>query len=466
MPVSLRPYQHQLLEDIRSQMRLGHRRILAVMPTGSGKGTTIAFMVSEAARRGHRVLILAHRAELIADLSQRIHGLGINHGILASGYREDLRDPVQVGSVQTVVRRLGRIPPPSMVIQDEAHHLVAGNMWGRIIETWPTAFLIGKTATPQRLSGEGLGMGHGGFFTTMVMGPDAAWLTDEGFLVPARIFAPPGIDLSGIRRFDTAKGRHDSDSILRQGQAMGDAVSHYRRTIEDHHNGTAIAFCCSVDHADALAEAFRSDGIAAARLDGSMDRGERRRLINDLGAGVLKVLTSCDIISEGTDIPSVTGAILLRPTDSLGLHLQQVGRVLRPCPGKTHAIINDHVGNSLRHGLPTDPREWSLEGRPKRKRAASDALPVRVCPKCFSTLPSTVPICTECGHVFEAARRELTVVDGNLQELTPQQLAQQRRRAIGQARTREELEALRLERGYKPGWVDHMLRARNGRSFG
>jgi len=465
MPVSLRPYQQQLLEDIRSQMRLGHRRILAVMPTGAGKGTTIAFMVSEAARRGHRVLILAHRAELIADLSQRIHGLGINHGILANGYREDLRQTVQVGSVQTVVRRLDRIPPPSMVIQDEAHHLVAGNMWGRIIETWPSSFLIGKTATPERLSGEGLGQGHGGFFTTMVLGPDAAWLTAEGFLVPARIFAPPGIDLSAVKRFDTAKGRHDSGTILRQGQAMGDAVFHYRRTIEDHHNGTAIAFCCSVDDADALAEAFRSDGIAAARLDGSMDRGERRRLIADLGAGVLKVLTSCDIISEGTDIPSVTGAILLRPTESLGLHLQQVGRVLRPCQGKTHAIINDHVGNSLRHGLPTDPREWSLKGRPKRKRAASDALPVRVCPRCFVTLASTVPVCTECGHAFESQRRKLTVVDGNLQELTPQQLAQQRRRAIGQARTREELEAIRLEMGYKPGWVDHILRERGASLF-
>lgn len=461
MAVSLRPYQEQLLEDIRSKMRLGHRRILAVMPTGAGKGTTIAFMVSEATRRGHRVLILAHRAELIADLSQRIHGLGINHGILASGYREDLRHPIQVGSVQTVVRRLGRIPPPSMVIQDEAHHLVAGNMWGRIIETWPTAFLIGKTATPQRLSGQGLGMGHGGFFTTMVMGPDAAWLTQEGFLVPARIFAPPGIDLSAVKRFDTAKGRHDSDAILRQGQAMGDAVSHYRRTIEAEHNGTAIAFCCSVDHADALATAFNNEGIRAARLDGSMDRGERRRLIADLGAGLLKVLTSCDIISEGTDIPSVTGAILLRPTDSLGLHLQQVGRVLRPAPGKTHAIVNDHVGNSLRHGLPTDPREWSLEGQQKRKRAASDALPVKVCQQCFSTLASTEPTCPICGFIFPAAaRRELTVVDGTLQELEASIAARQRRSEIAQARTREELETIRLERGYSRGWTDHILRAR------
>lgn len=467
MQVTLRPYQEQLLEDIRASMRRGHRRVLAVMPTGAGKGTTIAVMVSNAAERGHRVLILAHRAELIVDLSQRIHGLGINHGILANGYREDLRHPVQVGSVQTVVRRLGRIPPPSMVIQDEAHHLVAGNMWGRVIDAWPRAYLIGKTATPERLSGEGLGEGHGGYFQDMVQGPDASWLTEQGFLVPARIFAPPGIDLSGIKRFDTSKGRHEADDRLKQGQAMGDAVSHYRRTIEPEHNGTAIAFCCSVAHADALAEAFRSQGIAAARLDGAMDRGERRRMIADLGAGVLKVLTSCDIISEGTDIPSVTGAILLRPTDSLGLHLQQVGRVLRPAPGKRWAIVNDHVGNSLRHGLPTDPREWSLEGRTKRKRAASDALPVKVCDSCFSTLPSAEPVCPICGFVFPAAaRRELVTVDGDLQELSARDLARQRRNVVGRARTREELETIRLERGYSRGWTDHILRARCGRSFG
>jgi DNA repair protein RadD len=222
-----------------------------------------------------------------------------------------------------------------------------------------------------------------------------------------------------------------------------------------------------VAHADAVAEAFRAQGIPAAMLDGSMDRGERRRLINDLGAGVLKVLTSCDIVSEGTDIPSVTGAILLRPTDSLGLHLQQIGRVLRPCPGKTHAIVNDHVGNTLRHGRPTDPREWSLEGRTKRgKRSASDALPVKVCPQCFAAMLSTVATCVDCGFEFPVARRELTVVDGDLQELPATVIARQKRQAVGKARTREELETIRLERGYSRGWTDHILRARNGRAFG
>jgi len=465
MQVTLRPYQQQAVAEIRGSYQAGCRRALFVLPTGGGKTVVFTHIAERAAMRGSRICILVHRQELVDQSSRSLHAIGCNHGVIAAGYRQDLSHTVQVASVQTLARRLHQIPAGffQLLIVDEAHHAVAGT-WAKVLEHHQGGHVLGVTATPERLDGRGLG----DQFETLIEGPDAGWLTEQGFLAPARIFAPPGIDLSAVRRFDTAKGRHDSDEILRQGQAMGDAVSHYRRTIQDEHNGTAIAFCCSVAHADALAEAFRSQGIAAARLDGAMDRGERRRMVNDLGAGVLKVITSCDIISEGTDIPSVTGAILLRPTDSLGLHLQQVGRVLRPAPGKRWAIVNDHVGNSLRHGLPTDQRDWSLEGRQKgKRRTASEALPVKVCDSCFSTLPSAEPVCPICGFVFPPpARRELVTVDGTLQELTAQAAAQQRRQAVGKARTREELEAIRLERGYSRGWTDHILRARGGRSFG
>jgi superfamily II DNA or RNA helicase len=459
MAVSLRSFQAAAVAEIRGAYMAGHRRVLFVLPTGGGKTYTFVYIAEQAAVRGNRVCILVHRQELVDQSSRSLHAIGCNHGIIASGYRQDLRHTVQVASVQTLARRLAQLPPDffQLLIVDEAHHATAG-LWSKVLAAMPRAHVLGVTATPERLDGRGLGEQ----FDTLIEGPDAGWLTEQGFLVPARIFAPPGIDLSGIKRFDTKKGRHDSEDVLRQGQAMGDAVSHYSRTIEPHHNGTAIAFCVSVAHAEAVAEAFRAQGIAAAMLDGSMDRGHRRRLINDLGAGTLKVLTSCDIVSEGTDIPSVTGAILLRPTDSLGLHLQQVGRVLRPCPGKEWAVINDHVGNSHRHGLPTDARDWSLEGRTKRgKRAPSDALPVRVCPKCFSALPSTLQVCSECGHQFEAPRRELVTVDGTLQELPASVIARRKRTEVAKARTREELEAIRLERGYKPGWTDHMLKARS-----
>ncbi len=436
----------------------GHRRVLFVLPTGGGKTYTFVHIAEQAAIRGNRVCILVHRQELVDQSSRSLHNIGCNHGVIAAGYRQDLSHTVQVASVQTLARRLHTIPPNffQLLIVDEAHHAVAGT-WAKVLAAMPRAHILGVTATPERLDGRGLG----DQFEVLIEGPDAAWLTQEGFLVPARIFAPPGIDLSGIRRFDTRKGHQQSEEILRQGQAMGDAVTHYQRTIQDTHNGTAIAFCVSVDHAHAVTDAFRNAGIAAATLDGTMDRGIRRRTIADLGTGQLKVLTSCDIISEGTDIPSVTAAMLLRPTDSLGLHLQQVGRVLRPSPGKPHAIVNDHVGNTLRHGLPTDPREWSLEGRPKGKpKKPSDALPVRACARCFSIIPAAVNPCSECGHLEQALKRELTVIDGDLRELTGTELRRQERREVAQARTREELEAIARDRGYKAGWVTKMLEAR------
>jgi DNA repair protein RadD len=461
MSVTLRPFQATAVTEIRGAFMAGLRRVLFVLPTGGGKTFTFVYIAEQAAIRGNRVCILVHRQELVDQASRSLHAIGCQHGVIAAGYRQDLRHTVQVASVQTLARRLHTIPPDffQLLIVDEAHHAVAGT-WAKILAAIPRAHVLGVTATPERLDNRGLG----DQFQTLIEGPDAGWLTEQGFLVPARIFAPPGIDLSAVKRFDTKKGREDSDGILRQGQAMGDAVSHYRRTIEDVHNGTAIAFCCSVAHAEAVAQAFREQGISAAMLDGNTDRGVRKRLISDLGTGQLKVLTSCDIISEGTDIPSVTGAMLLRPTDSLGLHLQQVGRVLRPCPGKTHAIINDHVGNTLRHGRPTDPREWSLEGRPKGKRSASDALPIKVCDSCFSAIPAASPTCPECGHVFpQAAPRELAIVKGDLQELPASVIARRKRTQVAEARTREELEAIRLERGYSRGWTDHILRARGGR---
>jgi superfamily II DNA or RNA helicase len=461
--VSLRPFQATGVTEIRGAYMAGHRRVLYVLPTGGGKTYTFVHIAEQAASRGNRVCILVHRQELVDQSSRSLHAIGCQHGVIAAGYRQDLRHTVQVASVQTMARRLHTIPAEffQLLIVDEAHHAVAGT-WSKVLAAMPQARVLGVTATPERLDGRGLG----DQFDVMIEGPDAAWLTDEGFLVPAKVYRPSGFDFTSIRKLDTRKGHEASEAILRQGQAMGDAVTHYSRTIQNVYNGTAIAFCVSVAHADAVAEAFRNQGIPAAMLDGTMDRGQRRGLINDLGAGVLKVLTSCDIVSEGTDIPSVTGGIGLRPTDSLSLHLQQMGRILRPCEGKPFAVWNDHVGNTyngdlVKHGLPTDPREWSLEGRPKGKaKKPSQAIPIRICRVCFAAIPSAANPCPECGHVLEQARRELKVIEGDLRELTGAELRRQERREVTQARTREELEAIARERGYKPGWVAHMLAAR------
>ena len=456
---TLRPYQQTFTADISAALRI-HRRVVGTMATGSGKGTVAAHMAVTAAQRGHRVYVLAHRKELIEDLSGRMSSHGVRHGLIAMHRSMDLTEPVQVCSVDTLARRLHKVPAPTLIIQDEAHHLIEGNKWGKVIAAWPSAYLVGLTATPQRLSGEGLGEGHGGYFRHLVLGPTAQWLTDEGFLARARVLAPPGADLSGIRNFDTPTGRAKAGEILRSGQAMGDPVGHYRREIAPIHNGTVLGFCVSVSNATAMAELYRSAGIPAASLDGKTDPTLRRQMIADLGIGALKALFSCEIVSEGTDIPSVAGVQLFRPTDSLSLYLQQVGRGLRKCDGKPFAVVLDHVGNSHRHGLPTDDREWTLEGKVGRQ-GGEKAPSVKVCPQCFAAMPSARQSCPDCGHQFTPERRELQHVEGELVEVQ----RRESKREQGQAQTVEDLIAIGKRRGMKNprGWARHVMAARQAK---
>lgn len=462
MGIELRRYQEQLLEDLRQSMRQGHRRILAVMPTGAGKGTTIAVMVQSAADRGKRVLILAHRKELIADLSKRISWLGIDHGIICAGQPEDLTKPVQVGSVQTVVRRIDRIPDPCLIVQDEAHHLIRGNIWGRIIDAWPNAYLIGKTATPARLSGEGLGEAHGGYFTDMVLGPSVADLVFWGFLSAARIYAPPVVaDLSGIRRRAGDYANDQAAAAMDRPTVTGDAIAHYQRLASGQQ---AIAFCCNVAHAVSVCDAFKTAGISAALLLGNTTN--RDQVVADYAAGAVRVLVTVDVVSEGFDIPAAGCAILLRPTQSLSLYLQQVGRVLRPALGKTHAVILDHVGNVHRHGWPDDPRDWTLEGVQRRAGAAGPAAPsVRTCPQCFAAF-KPAPVCPLCGTACAPEpRRELRQVAGELKELQRSEV-RGRRREQGKAQTLQQLIHLGQAREMKNpvGWAKHVYFARQQRA--
>jgi hypothetical protein len=245
----------------------------------------------------------------------------------------------------------------------------------------------------------------------MVLGPSPAWLTEQGYLAPARVFAPPGFSSQGLRKRMGDYDMAQASELLQAGQAMGDALAHYSRHLSGR---TAIAFCCSIAHAEAVARMFDGAGVPAASIDGSMDSATRRRLLEQLGTGELKVLTSCALIGEGVDVPSVGGCILLRPTQSEALHLQMIGRCLRPQDGKV-AVVLDHVGNTLRLGHHLDDREWTLKGVRKRQREA--AVSVKVCPQCFAACSSRVMSCPECGHEFRPERRELEHVEGELKEL-------------------------------------------------
>jgi superfamily II DNA or RNA helicase len=415
-PIVLRDdYQQQQLADLRAALKV-HRRVCAAMPTDAGKGQTIGAIVQGAAGKGWRVLVLAHRAELIEQLSGTVRAWGLEPDVIAPGHALHDRQ-VAVGSVQTVARRLELLPPPDLIIQDEAHHLVAGNVWGRIIEAWPDAHLIGKTATPERLDGKGLGVEAGGYFEALVLGPSAAWLVEQGWLARPKIFSWPGARKRKLRRRMGEFDLEQAAQAFGDRAAIGDAASHYCRRL---HPGTAIVFCCTIEHAEQMAAAFRAAGIRAASVSGGTPAEERKRLFAELGTGEVEVLSSCMIISEGTDIPSVGGAILMRPTASLSLYLQMVGRALRPAPGKNEAVILDHVGNAHHHGLPTVEREWNLAGRRRRNGVS---IPIKDCPACFCSCPSAAQVCPDCGYLFLAEerdeqRRGLQQLEGVLVEIT------------------------------------------------
>jgi len=446
--VTPRPYQQKLITDIRLQYQLGRRSVLAVLPTGGGKTVCFSHIAEAAARKGNRVLILVHRQEL---LDQASRSLPMHHGIIAAGRGMDLSHAVQVASVQTVARRLHLLPRDhfQLLVVDEAHHTSAGT-WARTLEHFNAAKLLGVTATPIRSDCRGLGE----HYQSMVQGPSAAWLTDNGYLARARVLAPPGFSATGLRKrmgdFDPKQAEDRVRTI------HGDCVSHYRQ----HLNGqTAIAFCCSIAHAEAVAAVFMQAGIAAASIDGSMDTATRRHLLEQLGAGRLKVLTSCALIGEGVDVPSVGGCILLRPTASEALHLQMIGRCLRPSGDKV-AVVLDHVGNCLRLGHHLEERDWSLDGIKKRDRDKAPS--VKVCPVCFTTMASQARQCVECGNVFAAEVREPDQRDGELVELA----ARQRRREQGGAQTLDELRQLAQQRGYKRGWAERVYQARLAKRHG
>ena len=449
--MNLRVYQQRAIADTRAAIASGSRSPLLVLPTGGGKTIIFSAIAQSAAAKGNRVLILVHRRELIHQTSSKLAWVGLDHGIIAAGIPPS-DHAVQIASVQTLARRLSRLDwQPTLIIIDEAHHATAGQ-WARILDHWPNAYRLGVTATPCRLDGCGLR----GTFDTMVLGPSVADLIFTGYLSPARIYAPPVVaDLQGIRSRGGDYANDQAAAAMDRPTVTGDAIGHYQRLATGQQ---AITFCCNVKHAVSVCDAFKTAGISAELLLGGTQ--DREQVVADFAAHRTKVLVTVDVVSEGFDVPAASCAILLRPTQSLGLYLQQVGRVLRPAPGKDAAVILDHVGNVNRHGFPDDPRDWSLDDRMRRSKG-TPAPSVRTCPECFAAF-KPAPICPVCGaQCVPIKSRKIQQIAGELQELRRGQHRQQQ----GQARTLKELIHLGQARGMKNpvGWAKHVYFARGKR---
>ena len=455
MTFLLRPYQDDLIASARGLLRQ-HDSVLIQAPTGAGKTALSAFMLDSASRRKRRGWFVCHRAELVEQTALTFDKVGIQYGIIAAGYPLNPLNPVQICSIDTLKGRIGRYQPPDLVVWDECHHTAAAG-WKRVKEAYRAAKHVGLSATPERLDGKGLDE----LFDAMVPGPSVQWLIGQGFLSKYRAFAPPGPSMAGVhtRMGDFVRG--ENEAAMDKPTITGDAIKHYMRYARGK---SAVAFCVSVKHSQHVAAEFRAAGVVAAHLDGAMDRSERKRIVQAFRRGDIQVLTNVDLFGEGFDLPSLEVSIILRPTQSLSLYLQQVGRCLRPAPGKEYALILDHAGNIARHGLPDDDREWSLQGRKKKpKTAEKSALAMRQCPKCYAS-HRPMPVCPECRHVYAVVAREPEQVDGDLIEVD---LDAARRRRIIENRAADSISSLIAmgeSRGYKKPaiWAAHYQRSRKG----
>jgi DNA repair protein RadD len=444
--ITLRNYQQQIIDDIAYEFSTKDR-VCAVAPCGAGKTIMVGWMAEATALKNRRTLFLVHRQELIKQSTETFAAMNILHGIMATKCPKDYAQMVQIGSVQTVSRRLAETPPPDFIVIDECHHATA-NTWGKIISYFPNAKVLGVTATPERLGGHGLG----DVFQSLVIGPTARELIAWGNLAPYQYYAPPAkFNADEVRVKFGEYVKSDMEIQMDQNTVIGDIIANYCKLAPGMR---AVCYCVSLAHSKHIAASFCAAGIPAMHIDGDTPDIIREQAIQDFRDNKIKILCNVDLISEGFDVPAMEAVILARPTQSLTLYIQQAMRPMRPDknnPDKK-AVIIDHVGNVFRHGMPDENREWTLE--PKKKKPKQDRiLIVKTCPKCFSAHYSARQ-CPVCGYVYPTAARDEMPKEEAGKLLKIEEVERKaKRQEVGRARTKIELEQIAIKRGYSLRWV-------------
>jgi superfamily II DNA or RNA helicase len=480
-----RPYQLRGLGQLREKAEAGKRRLLCVAPTGAGKTTIAGEVIDKAKAKGLRSVFLAHRKELIDQCSKRLDDQGIEHGVIMANHPRWLPWlPVQVASVQTLSMRLDKIPPFDLYIIDEAHRSLA-RTYREIVAMNPKARLLGLTATPWRADGRGLG---GELYEDLVVVATPAELRDLGYLVPVSGFAFDKPDLSKVKTTAGDYNENELGALMGQTQLVGNVVAQWKA----HAAGLrTVVFAVHVEHSQSLARQFKEAGVRAEHLDGTTPKAERERILQGLAAGTIEVVCNVGVLTEGWDCPRVECGILARPTQSVGLYLQMVGRLLRPvcrgcgkdcdwrlpsCPAcgsadlKRLARLHDHAGSVTAHGLPFDEREYSLEAAPKKKKKKKGEEEPETVRTCMARLadggmcmalynPAEHECCPVCGFCPEP--RKIVEVEGRA---VPLEELEKRAAAAKHDREKRYLEYVRLlgiakSKGYKTGWASNAYKA-------
>ncbi len=439
--MSLRQYQIELIEKAREAYRHGARAPCIVLPCGGGKSVIVADIAKSATEKNNHVLFIVHRKELVDQIKRTFDWWGVD------------MNRCQVMMVQTASRRIAKLTPPQLIITDENHHSKAST-YRKIYDAFPDAKRIGVTATPVRLDGSGLGDVN----DELVVGVSAKWLIKNHYLAPYDYYAPSIADLTGIKILHGEYETKSLEKAMLKTAVFGDAIKYYRQLADGKQ---AICYCVSVNHSIAMAEEFKDAGISAVHIDGGTPKQERDRIIEEFRKGNIKILCNVDLISEGFDVPDCECAILLRPTKSLTLYIQQSMRCMRYKKGK-RAIIIDHVGNYARFGMPDADRTWTLEGKKKdaRKQEAEEAL-VTQCPECYYTFEPPKfgrKVCPNCGYIFPRQERTLdTEEDTQLEKIEGFTLDFS---TPDDCHNMAELHEYARKHGYKKGWCYYQGRMR------
>lgn len=427
----LRTYQRGLVGQCAVAIRT-YKRICVQAPTGSGKTHLIATIVAAAMLAGLRILVLATRTRLVRQLHDRLDAFHISHGVIAAslpGLR-NFGNPVQVASVDTLHRRcmVDRkmpLPPADVVIFDEAH-LALGDSRRKILDSYAGSWIFGFTATPAKTSGTPLKEQ----FDVLLLGPTASELIEQKMLVRPRIFSKPVVtskDLKAVRKDgktgDYATG--ELSALMGRPKLVGDVVENWLRIA----NGKrTLVFACDKAHGAQLMTEFRQAGVSCEQLTDDDDEPSREMTIARLEAGVTEVVVNCFLLSYGIDIPRVECVVLARPTRSVVLYLQAIGRGMRPHDGKEHVILIDHGRVVENLGLPTYDRDWSLDGKNVNKsafdelsesRKTADEKP-RHCKECSCVWLTTEDgsNCPNCGWQPTPRAKSVRVADAELAEIS------------------------------------------------
>lgn len=394
--MELRPYQRQAVRVVREAIWNGERAVVA-SPTGSGK-TLIAEGIVEAT--GRRTLFIAHRREILRQTGATFRAHGHSVGVILAGEKEDRAAIIQVAAVQTLVRR--RLPEVDLVIIDEAHHCRA-ETYTRIVKSYPDVALVGLTATPFRLDGKGLGQ----MFDRIIVAATVVDLVRSGHLIEPTVYAAPGPSMARARivRGDYGEGdQYDAMVTL-----TGNIVATWQKRAAGRRT---VVFAVNVKHSKEIVAAFQDVGIAAAHLDGTMSTAERDDVLERLQRHEITIVSSCMVLTEGWDLPVLEVAIVARPTASLNLHLQMLGRCMRAAEGKAGAVILDHAGNYHRHGPVTQDLQYSLDDKVVKVDEEKGRKKQRICPKCDLVVAPGTEECPGCGYLWP--KKIINEVEGEL----------------------------------------------------